>query len=128
MSMTAYWTIRARLLRVPGVANVAIWNERLKLMTVQAEATKMQARQVSREKGMAGHGGLRPAQVLHRRGDRHRGHHRDAEPADRDPQRAADHHPGRPGQGARHRLGAAPWDRHGGRGAPAAEPRRGPPE
>ena len=35
MSMTAYWTIRARLLRVPGVANVAIWNERLKLMTVQ---------------------------------------------------------------------------------------------
>jgi len=52
MSMTAYWTIRARLLRVPGVANVAIWNERLKLMTVQAEPTKMQARQVSLEKVM----------------------------------------------------------------------------
>ena len=69
MSMTAYWTIRARLLRVPGVANVAIWNERLQLMTVQAEPTKMQAR------GLAGagdggdrrRGGLRPAQVLHRR-------------------------------------------------------------
>ena len=26
MSMTAYWSIRARLLRVPGVADVAIWN------------------------------------------------------------------------------------------------------
>jgi CzcA family heavy metal efflux pump len=52
MSMTAYWTIRARLLRVPGVANVAIWNERLKLMTVQAEPTKMQARQVSLENVM----------------------------------------------------------------------------
>src|SRR5258705_10869148 len=52
MSMTAYWTIRARLLRVPGVANVAIWNERLQLMTVQAEPTKMQARQVSLEKVM----------------------------------------------------------------------------
>src|ERR1051326_9052345 len=36
MSMTAYWTIRARLLRVPGVANVAIWNERLQLMAGQA--------------------------------------------------------------------------------------------
>src|SRR6266566_1847398 len=52
MSMTAYWTIRARLLRVPGVANVAIWNERLQLMAVQAEPTKMQARQVSLENVM----------------------------------------------------------------------------
>src|SRR5689334_13463805 len=47
MSMTAYWTIRARLLRVPGVANVAIWNERLKLMTVMAEPPKMAVRGVS---------------------------------------------------------------------------------
>ena len=47
MSMTAYWTIRARLLRVPGVANVAIWNERLQLMAVQAEPSKMAARDVS---------------------------------------------------------------------------------
>jgi CzcA family heavy metal efflux pump len=47
MSMTAYWTIRARLLRVPGVANVAIWNERLQLMTVQVEPSKMAARNVS---------------------------------------------------------------------------------
>ncbi|HEY0804853.1 MAG TPA: efflux RND transporter permease subunit, partial [Pseudonocardiaceae bacterium] len=28
MSMMAYWTIRSRILRVPGVANVAIWGER----------------------------------------------------------------------------------------------------
>jgi CzcA family heavy metal efflux pump len=47
MSMTAYWTIRARLLRVPGVANVAIWNERLHLMAVQAVPARMQARGVS---------------------------------------------------------------------------------
>src|SRR6266496_3131069 len=47
MSMTAYWVIRARLLRVPGVANVAIWNERLQLMAVQAEPAKMQAARVS---------------------------------------------------------------------------------
>ncbi len=43
MSMTAYWVIRARLLRVPGVANVAIWNERLHLMAVQARPSKMWA-------------------------------------------------------------------------------------
>ena len=47
MSMTAYWTIRARLLRVPGVANVAIWNERLQMMTVQAEPSRMRARGIS---------------------------------------------------------------------------------
>ena len=47
MSMTAYWVIRARLLRVPGVANVAIWNERLHLMAVQAEPSKMLAAGVS---------------------------------------------------------------------------------
>src|SRR6266498_4518742 len=42
MSMMAYWTIRARLLRVPGVANVAIWGERLQLMTVQVDPKLMQ--------------------------------------------------------------------------------------
>lgn len=43
MSMTAYWVIRARLLRVPGVANVAIWNERLHLMAVLAKPSRMRA-------------------------------------------------------------------------------------
>src|SRR3954451_7514087 len=47
MSMTAYWTIRARLLQVPGVANVALWNERLQMMTVQVEPTKLQQHDVS---------------------------------------------------------------------------------
>jgi CzcA family heavy metal efflux pump len=47
MSMTAYWTVRARLLQVPGVANVAIWNERLQMMAVLAEPSKMRAAGVS---------------------------------------------------------------------------------
>ena len=34
LSMIAYWKIRARLLRVPGVANVAIWGERLQQLQV----------------------------------------------------------------------------------------------
>ncbi len=47
MSMSGYWTIRARLLRVPGVANVAIWNERLQMATVQVEPDKMVAKGVA---------------------------------------------------------------------------------
>jgi CzcA family heavy metal efflux pump len=52
MSMTAYWTIRARLLQVPGVANVALWNERLQMMTVQVEPPKMQQHDVSLDQVM----------------------------------------------------------------------------
>jgi Cu/Ag efflux pump CusA len=47
MSMMAYWTIRARLLRVNGVANVAIWGERLQMMTVQVDPKAMQAHNVT---------------------------------------------------------------------------------
>ncbi len=47
MSMMAYWTIRARLLRVPGVANVAIWGERLQNLTVQVDPGQMQAHDVT---------------------------------------------------------------------------------
>ena len=35
LSMLAYWTIRARLLGVPGVANIAIWGEQLKMVQVE---------------------------------------------------------------------------------------------
>ena len=52
MSMAAYWTIRARLLHVPGVANVAIWNERLQMMTVQVEPPKLAAQGVSLDQVM----------------------------------------------------------------------------
>jgi len=52
MSMTAYWTIRARLLQVPGVANVAIWNERLQMMTVQVDPPKLVERNVSLDQVM----------------------------------------------------------------------------
>jgi CzcA family heavy metal efflux pump len=52
MSMTAYWTIRARLLRVPGVANVAIWNERLQMMTVQVEPPELAAKGVTLDQVM----------------------------------------------------------------------------
>ena len=43
LSMLAYWTIRARLLGVPNVANVAIWGERLKMLQVQVDPEQLVA-------------------------------------------------------------------------------------
>jgi CzcA family heavy metal efflux pump len=47
MSMISYWTIRSRLLGVDGVANIAIWGERLRMMQVQVDPALMAARDVS---------------------------------------------------------------------------------
>ena len=41
LSMLAYWTIRARLLGVPGVANVAIWGEQLKMLQVRVDPERL---------------------------------------------------------------------------------------
>ena len=47
LSMITYWTIRERLLRVPGVANVAIWGEQIRIPTVQVEPLRLAAAQVT---------------------------------------------------------------------------------
>ena len=47
LSIVAYWKIDERLLRVPGVANVAIWGERLKMLTVQADPERLRANNVT---------------------------------------------------------------------------------
>ena len=52
LSTIAYWKIRARLLRVPGVANVAIWGERLQQLHVQVDPSRMQDHGVSLEQVM----------------------------------------------------------------------------
>ena len=52
LSMTAYWKIRARLLRVPGVANVPIWGERLDMVQVQADQKRMARENVTLEQVM----------------------------------------------------------------------------
>lgn len=41
LSMITYWKIRQRLLRVPGVANVAIWGERIQMPQVQVDPARM---------------------------------------------------------------------------------------
>jgi CzcA family heavy metal efflux pump len=52
LSMTAYWKVRSRLLRVPGVANVPIWGERLDMLQVQADQTRMTKEKVTLEQVM----------------------------------------------------------------------------
>jgi CzcA family heavy metal efflux pump len=47
LSIISYWKIRARLLRVPGVANTPIWGERLKMMQMQVDPKKLQRHGVS---------------------------------------------------------------------------------
>jgi CzcA family heavy metal efflux pump len=47
LSTIAYWKIRTRLLRVPGVANAPIWGERLKQMQVQIDPKRLQQNQIS---------------------------------------------------------------------------------
>jgi CzcA family heavy metal efflux pump len=52
LSTTAYWKIRARLLRVPGVANVAIWGEHLEQYLVEVDPRRLRQRQVTLEQTM----------------------------------------------------------------------------
>jgi CzcA family heavy metal efflux pump len=52
MSRIAYWKIRARLLGVPGVANVPIWGEQLEQLQVQTDPAKLAANNVSLERVM----------------------------------------------------------------------------
>ncbi|MEJ7764318.1 MAG: efflux RND transporter permease subunit [Acidimicrobiales bacterium] len=52
LSMITYWTMRARLLRVPGVANIAIWGERPKMLQVLADPERMKTHGVSLDQVM----------------------------------------------------------------------------
>jgi CzcA family heavy metal efflux pump len=52
MSMTTYWKIRERLLKVPGVANIAIWGERIEMFQVQVEPERLKAYGVSLDQVM----------------------------------------------------------------------------
>ena len=51
-SMIAFWNIRAKLLGVPGVANVAIWGQRKQMLHVQADPNRMKLHDVTLKKVM----------------------------------------------------------------------------
>ncbi len=52
LSMIGYWTIRQRLLRVPGVANVAMWGERLEMLQVEVVPELLRKHRVSLDQVM----------------------------------------------------------------------------
>jgi len=52
LSMMTYWTMRARLLRVPGVANIAIWGERPKTLQVSADPERLKQQGVTLDQVM----------------------------------------------------------------------------
>ena len=49
LSMIGYWTIRQRLLNVKGVANIAMWGERIEMLQVQVEPEKLKKYKLSLE-------------------------------------------------------------------------------
>ena len=52
LSMIAYWTIKFRLMSVPGVANVPMWGDRIKSLQVQVEPSLMRAHDVTLDEVM----------------------------------------------------------------------------
>ncbi len=64
LSRISYWTIRQKLLRVPGVANVAIWGEQLQQLHVQLEPAKLASTKLSADEVMDATAKALDAQVL----------------------------------------------------------------
>ncbi|MFI6496639.1 efflux RND transporter permease subunit [Nonomuraea typhae] len=64
LSMISYWTIRNRLLKVPGVANVAIWGQRKQMTLVQVDPERMKAKDVTLEQVMTASGDALDAGLL----------------------------------------------------------------
>jgi CzcA family heavy metal efflux pump len=52
LSMIAYWTIKFRLMSVPGVANIPMWGDRIKSLQVQVEPNLMRAHNVTLDEVM----------------------------------------------------------------------------
>jgi CzcA family heavy metal efflux pump len=52
LSMIAYWTVKFRLMSVPGVANIPMWGDRIKSLQVQVDPTLMRAHNVTLDEVM----------------------------------------------------------------------------
>jgi Cu/Ag efflux pump CusA len=47
LSMVAYWKMKFRLMKVPGVANIPIWGEQIKLLQLSVDPSRMAAHNVT---------------------------------------------------------------------------------
>ena len=52
LSMIAYWTMKFRLMSVPGVANIPIWGDRIKSLQVQVDPSLMRAHDITLDEVM----------------------------------------------------------------------------
>jgi CzcA family heavy metal efflux pump len=52
LSMIAYWTIRWRLMAVPGVANVVIWGDRFKQLQLQVDPDRLRTHRVTLDQAL----------------------------------------------------------------------------
>jgi CzcA family heavy metal efflux pump len=52
LSMITYWTIKFHLMKVPGVANIPIWGERIKMLQAQVDTARMRAHDVTLDQVM----------------------------------------------------------------------------
>lgn len=64
LSTIAYWKIRARLLGIPGVANVPIWGEDLEDLQIRTDPAKLAANNVSLERVMTDASGALDSGIL----------------------------------------------------------------
>ncbi|MDX1556735.1 MAG: efflux RND transporter permease subunit, partial [Xanthomonadales bacterium] len=54
LSMIAYWKMKFRLMKVPGVANIPIWGEQIKLLQVSVDPVRMAAHNVTFDEVLEG--------------------------------------------------------------------------
>ena len=104
MGVLARWTIRPRLMGVPGVANVAIWGQRERQLQVQVDPERLRRARRHARPGDQHHRatrcGCRRSVCLEATTPGTGGFIDGPQPAARDPPQVADHDAGGPGPGA----------------------------
>ena len=111
IGVLARWTIRPRLMAVPGVSNVAIWGQRERQLQVQVDPAKLKDKGVSLEQVVSSAGNalwVSPLTFLEASSPGTGGFIDTPKPAHRHPAQPAHHRPGRPRQHPDRRVDGRP--------------------